>query len=113
MKIGELIDILSLNVLSGSENLGRAVTGGYASDMLSDVLANSGEGNIWITIQTHINIVAVANLRNLAGILIVNSRVPEEGTLRKASEEQIPVMSTSLSAFEAAGKIYQLLGEEG
>jgi predicted transcriptional regulator len=113
MKLGDLTNTLSLNVLSGRENMQNAVTGGYVSDMLSDVLANSSEGNLWITLQTHVNIVAVANLKNLAGILIVNNRQPEESTLKKAAEEKITVMTTELSAFDAAGIIYRLLGERG
>lgn len=109
MKLGDLATTLSLKVLSCNNNLQNNVTGGYVSDMLSDVLANSGEGNIWITLQRHINIVAVANLKNLAGILIVSNRQPEDGVLKKAAEESITIMTTHFSAFEAAGRIYQLL----
>ena len=109
MKLGDLAGRLSLNILSNKEDLDREVSGGYVSDMLSDVLANSSSGDIWITFQTHANIVAVANLKNLAGVILVNNRQPDEETLKKAAAEHVTLISTSMSTFEAAGRIYQLL----
>jgi predicted transcriptional regulator len=112
MKLQDLVNKLSLNVLSHNEGLERIISGGYVSDMLSDVLAHSQEGNIWITIQTHPNIVAVAKLKNLVGVLIASEKSPEEETLKKAVVEKITIMTTPLSTFEAAGKVYQLLQDE-
>lgn len=109
MKLHEIVNELSLEVKSYGGGLERDVTGGYVSDLLSDVMANSKEGNLWITLQTHQNIVAVASLRNLTGIIIVNKRQPEEETLKKAEHEKIAIMTTPMPAFEVAGKIYQLL----
>ena len=111
MKLGDLTGNLSLKVLSYKEGLESEVSGGYVSDMLSDVLANSGAGDIWITFQTHTNIVAVANLKNLAGVILVNNRQPDEETLKKAATEKITLMTTHMSTFETAGRIYQLLEE--
>ena len=111
MKLGDIVEKLSLEVKTGKEGLQNDVTGAYVSDLLSDVMANSNDGNIWITLQTHLNIVAVAGLKNLAGIIIVGNRKPLEEVLQKAEEEKIVVMITSLPAFEAAGKLYQLLNE--
>ncbi len=109
MKLEDLVNKLSLEVLSHNDGLQKDISGGYVSDMLSDVLANSKEGNIWITLQTHPNIVAVASVKNLAGVIIVRKRQPEEETLKKAVTEKITIMTTPLSAFEVAGKVYQLL----
>lgn len=109
MKLTDLVKELSLDVKSHKDGLQRDVTGGYVSDLLSDVMANSKEGNIWITLQMHLNIVAVASLKNLSGIIIVNKRQPDEETLKKAEAEKITIMTTPLTAFEVAGRIYQLL----
>ncbi len=109
MKIDDLASQLSLDVLTYKEGMQKDISGGYVSDMLSDVMANSKPGNIWITLQTHPNIVAVAHLKNLAGIIIVSKRQPEEETVKKAVSEKITIMTTGMSAFEIAGKIYQLL----
>ncbi|MEK9148490.1 MAG: DRTGG domain-containing protein [Candidatus Desantisbacteria bacterium] len=108
MKIKEIVEELGLEVKSGSGQLDNEMTGGYVSDLLSDVIAHSKVGNIWITLQTHQNIVAVATLKELSGIIITNNREPEEETQRKAEEERIPIMTTSLSSFEIVGRLYQL-----
>jgi hypothetical protein len=84
----------------------REVAGGYASDLLSDVMANSREGDLWVTLQKHVNIVAVAQLNGLAGIVLVNGRQPEPATVERAELEKIPIVSTELSAFDVAGRLY-------
>jgi translation initiation factor IF-2 len=107
MKLKEIVENLGLEVKSAQGQLDNEVTGGYASDLLSDVMAHSEVGNIWITLQTHQNIVAVATLKELSGIIITNNRQPEEDTQRKAEEEMVPIMTTSLSSFETVGRLYQ------
>ncbi|MBM3710021.1 MAG: serine kinase, partial [Actinobacteria bacterium] len=84
-----------------------------ASDLLSDVIANAKKDSIWITLQIHQNIIGVAVLKELAGIIIVNGRKPEAETLKKAEQENIPVMVTELPAFEIIGKLYGLLRSLG
>lgn len=108
MKLLEIVDSLSLDVKTPAIDLNREVTGGYASDLLSDVIGNAKEGFVWITLQIHLNIVAVASLKGLAGIILVNNRVPGEDTLKKATEENIPIMTSPLPAFELAGRLYTL-----
>ncbi len=109
MKLIDLVRELSLEVNSNKEGLQREVNGGYVSDLLSDVMGNASKDNIWVTLQIHPNIVAVASLKNLAGIIIVGRRQPQEETLQKAEAEKITIMTTRMSAFEVAGRIYQLL----
>jgi serine kinase of HPr protein (carbohydrate metabolism regulator) len=109
MKLKEIIEKLHLNVLTGQENLDAEVTGGYASDLLSDVIANSKEGNLWITLQTHQNTIAVAKLKDLSGIIIVNNREPDEDTLQKAKEENVPLLGSEEMAYEVSGKLYELI----
>jgi hypothetical protein len=108
MKLSDLIEKLSLEVKTPETDLTREVTGGYVSDMLSDVIANAQEGYVWVTFQSHLNIVAVASLKGVSGIILVRNRVPAEDTLKKASDENIPIMTTSLPAFELVGKLYSL-----
>jgi hypothetical protein len=108
MTLKEIIEKFDLEVKAGAEALDVEVTGGYASDLLSDVLANGEEGNIWITLQVHQNIVAIASIKELAGILLINNRQPVEDTISKAEEEGIPIMVTGLPAFEIIGRLYEL-----
>ncbi len=110
MKLDRMVKELGLEVKSKASDLDKEVNGGYASDLLSDVIANAEKDNIWITLQIHENVVGVAVLKELAGIIIVNGRKPEEETLRKAEEEKIPIMVTELPAFEIVGRLHTLLG---
>lgn len=108
MKLTELIQKLNLDVRTVKANLDRDVTGGYASDLLSDVIANSKEGDIWVTLQVHHNIVAVASMNNLVGVILVNGREPEPETVEKAEKENIVIMVTEMSTFELVGRLYGL-----
>jgi hypothetical protein len=78
------------------------------SDLLSDVMANAKPGDIWVTLQIHQNIIAVATLKELAGIILIGGRQPEKQTLAKAEEEQVPLLLSDLPAFEVVGQLYQM-----
>ena len=108
MKLADLVNALDLDVRSARGKLGNEVTGGYASDLLSDVIAHGRQGDVWITLQLHQNIVAVASMKDLAGIVLVGGREPEEQTLRKAESEGIPIAVSRLPAFELVGRLYGL-----
>ncbi|UCF78775.1 MAG: serine kinase [Candidatus Eiseniibacteriota bacterium] len=110
MKLKDVVDKLELKVLTCEDKVGAEVSGGYTSDLLSDVMANSKEGNLWITLQTHQNIVAVAKLKDLSGIVLVNERQPDVDTVQKATAEGVLLLQTSEPAFVISGKLYQLLG---
>ena len=108
MKLKELVKSLNLKVLVGRDLLDRDVTGGYASDMLSDVLANSDKGYIWVTMQIHPNVPAVASTKDLSGIIIVNGRKPEAQTLTKAEEKKVPILLSQWSTYQVVGRLYEL-----
>ncbi|MFO7568701.1 MAG: hypothetical protein R6W75_02800 [Smithellaceae bacterium] len=109
MKVETIVQALGLEVKCCGDQLGKEVTGGYTGDLLSDVMGNSREGYIWITRQVHQNIVAVASLKEHAGIILINSCQPTNDTLEKARTEQIPIMVSDLPAFEISGKVFNLL----
>ncbi len=109
MKINDIIEKIGLEVKSCSKCTDKVVTGVYISDLLSDVMANSKEGHLWVTLQTHANIVAVASMTALSGIIIVNGRCPDDETLKKAEEENVLISITKLSSFEVAGRLYNLI----
>jgi hypothetical protein len=101
-------DKIDLKVHTAPEKLSAEITGGYVSDLLSDVLANAQPGNLWVTIQVHQNVVAVALVKELSGVILANGREPDEETLSRAKEEGISIMTTQLTAFELVGRLYQL-----
>jgi predicted transcriptional regulator len=108
MNLKEIAGQLSLEVCAGNEKLDNEVTGGYASDLLSYVMARAKEGNVWVTMQSHVNVVAVASLVNLAGVIISEGARPESATLEKANQEGIPILATQLTTYTVAGKLYEL-----
>ena len=108
MKLKELVEQLKLELTTPNATMESEVKTGYASDLLSDVLANSIEGDLWVTRQTHLNIVAIAVMRDLSGILLVNGSQPDPDTLEKAAEKMVPIFRTSLPTFEVVGRLYQL-----
>jgi predicted transcriptional regulator len=108
MKLNELIKNLNLELKSTSTALDVEVTNAYAGDILSDVMSHAQEGSVWITLQTHRNTVSVAMLKSLAGIILIGGRSPDDETLKKANEENIPILSTNLTTFEIVGKLYEL-----
>lgn len=110
MKLKEIVEKLDLGLRGkvDKSELDRDVNDGYVSDLLSDVLGNSQEGNLWVTLQIHPNIVAIASMKGLSGVVIINSREPEEETIIKAQEEKVPVMVSKMSAFELCGKLYAM-----
>jgi len=109
MKITELVNELKLTVFSGKKGLDREITGGYVSDLLSDVMGNANEGQVWITLQNHKNVMAISSLKELAAVIIIRGNIPDEATLTQSNEEGIPVLGTDEETFIIAGKIYQLL----
>jgi predicted transcriptional regulator len=109
MKISDIITGLDLKVISGQNGLSNEVTGGYVSDLLSDVMGNAKEGQVWITLQTHQNIIAVGSLKDISAIIIVKGFVPETDTIEKSNIENIPLLSTDMDTFNIAGRLFELL----
>lgn len=109
MKLAEIVEKLDLVVYSCAENLDKEVTGGYCSDLLSDVMGFAKEGQVWITLQTHKNIMGVASLKDLSAVILVKEFAPDADTLKLSETEGIPVLGTNEEAFELCGKLYQLL----
>ena len=109
MKVKDIVEALNLKVLSGANGLDREVEGCYVSDLLSDVMGNAEMDNIWITLQTHKNVMAIASLKELAAVILVKGLNAGDDTLEQSNEEGIPFLSTTEETFETAGKIYQLI----
>lgn len=109
MKVKDLVEKLNLKVLAGANGLDREIDGCYISDLLSDVMGNAQEGNIWITLQTHKNVMAVASLKEIACIILVKNLTANEDTINQSNEEGLPLLQTSLPTYEIAGKVYNLI----
>ncbi len=108
MTLRDIKDTLALTSYCGDEKFDQEVTGAYVGDLLSDVMAHGKEGNLWLTIQVHVNIVGVAALKDLTAIVLVNGREPAADTLQKANAERLPILSSRMSAYELSGRLFAL-----
>ena len=108
MRLADIVEELSFDYLGGSHVLDREVARGYASDLMSDVIAHGEKEDIWITLQVHMNVIAVAAMKEVAAIVLSGGRKPSDEVLQKAAEQDVVVLGSELPAFEIAGRIYQL-----
>ncbi len=84
----------------------RDVTRAYVADLLSDALARAPEGGVLVTVQTHLNVVAVAAHAGLAAVIFANGRVPEPGVRARAEAERIRLFVARETAFDVVGRLY-------
>mgnify|MGYP000559922461 CR=1 FL=1 len=108
MRIKQIVEELSLVVLTGKELLERDVSNAYCCDLLSWVMAHGTGNDIWITVQTHLNVVAVAVLLEIPCVIIPENKKVDQETLEKAEQEHIVLLSSHLTSYELAGRLYQM-----
>ncbi|MGC8738210.1 MAG: serine kinase [Candidatus Hydrogenedens sp.] len=109
-KLKEIYEELQLELLTPeiADLLDREVSEGYVSDLLSDVLANAKKGSILITLQTHINVIAVCVHAEISAVIFIQNRHPDDNVMKKAEQEKILLFSSSDTAFNIVGKLYEL-----
>jgi len=96
-----------LNLKALNEATDTEVEGAFISDMLSDVMAGAKAGNVWITVQTHKNIIAAANLVDVPAIIVVRDKKVPEDTMQMADRVGVTVLTTELDSFQVAVKLYE------
>jgi predicted transcriptional regulator len=114
MTVNDLVQRFGLRVIAGDKGLDRQVEDGYCGDLLSEIMGNAPEGCVWLTIQGHQNIVAVAVLRDLAAIIVTGGQKPDDETRQKANQEGIPILLWPDSSYQLAGSLYSIgIGNSG
>ncbi len=108
LTVSDIAEKLGLKVAVQGD-LSEIVGGCYISDLLSDVMAHSNDHDLWITLQTHPNIVAVAVIKGISAIILTNERNPEPATIKKAETEKVTIMISPHSTFELAGLLYSMI----
>ncbi len=103
--LNEVMEKVKLEPLSSLQSLNRPVAAGYASDLLSCVIKSAKKDSIWVTLQSHLNIVAVASLLGLAGIIITEGSRPDRETLGRAESEGVILMATPKTTFTVVGEL--------
>lgn len=107
MKVEELIKKLGMEVIVGA-NLDKEIVGGYVGDLLSNVMARAKEGNLWITIQGHQNVIAVALLADVSAVVVVENFEIEEGAIKRAEEKGINLLRTSMTSYKLISKLVKM-----
>ena len=108
MILAEIIKKMQLNIFNLSDE-NCEITDAYTSDLLSDVMGKAKEGQVWITLQTHQNVAAIASLKDLSAIILVNNLKPDADMLEYAKENDINVLGTDQNAFQISGLLYKIL----
>jgi hypothetical protein len=110
MMLGEITGKLGLKNLTPELTSANKteVKAGHSSDLLSDVLANAPGGSMLVTIQVHVNVIAVAVHAGLSGVIFASGMVPEERVRQKAVEEGLPLFVSAEPTFDIVGKLYGL-----
>jgi len=109
MTLADIIAKLDLTILTTPNNL-EAITpdGGYVSDLLSCVVAGAQPGNIWVTLQAHMNVVAVAALREVSAVIITENAQPDADVIEKASQQGVILLSTKEPSYQVVGRLWEL-----
>ncbi len=104
MTVKELAEKYSLEILSMPEP-DKEVNGGYIGDLLSWVMGRAEASNIWLTIMTNMNIAAVAQLSDVAAVLICEGARPDENVIATAVDKGVNILLTDDTAYNTAVKI--------
>ncbi len=109
MTLDQIMTKLDLTLLTEPRNFAQIEpSSGYVSDLLSCVIAGAEHGGLWVTLQAHLNIVAVAALLELKAVIITEGAQPDAATLAKANAEGITLFSTDKQTFEVTGRLWAL-----
>ncbi len=101
MTVSELTEKLALEVLTMPEP-DREVKGGYVGDLLSWVMGRAQADNLWITIMTNINVIAVASLSDVAAVVVAENAEIEADIIKRAEGQGINLLRSKLPSYETA-----------
>ena len=106
MKIKALLPLIEAENVTPAADLEKEIKCGYTCDLLSWVMKNGDEGMAWVTVQTHMNVIAVAVLAEMACVILPESIDMEADVLKKAEEENLCVLKSPLSSYEICGRMH-------
>ncbi|MTI55152.1 AraC family transcriptional regulator [Geosporobacter ferrireducens] len=107
MRVKDLVEKVGFRHIAGKTALEKELTGLYCCDLLSWVMSHAKQGDAWITVQTHVNVVAIASLLDLGCIIIPEDAEIDNATVDKAVDEDIAILATHLSSFEIFKRLYE------
>jgi predicted transcriptional regulator len=108
VKVSQVVEALNLHVVAGQSALQREITGGYCADLLSCVMARAKHGNMWLTLQAHPNVIAVAALLELAAVIVTEGTPIPDDVKARAESENIPLLATAHTTFKIVSELARL-----
>ena len=111
MNVTKLSKLIEGTILTAGDGEEKGISSGYCCDLLSHVMAGAPRDCAWMTVLTHTNIIAVADLAGIGCIVIPEGIGVPPATLEKAEQEGIPLISTELSSYEISWRIHDALKE--
>ena len=108
MTVANIAESLSLTPLAVPET-DRECSGVYVGDLLSWVMGRAKSGDVWITIMSNINIVAVASLADVACIILAEGVELDETVKSTAFAKGINVYTSEKTAYELAALLASIL----
>ncbi len=106
MNVKDLVKLNNWKLINENDGLNREVKGAFVGDLLSFVMGNGEPDNAWITIQSHLNVIAVAMLREFSCIIFVDGANVTQDMIDKANEENLILIQSDSSAYDSAIKLY-------
>ncbi len=106
MKISDIIPLIGAVNETPDADTGKEILCGYTCDLLSWVMAHGQEGMAWVTVQTHMNVIAVAVLSDMACVILPEDIQMEKESLQKAADEGMCVLRSPLSGYEICGRLH-------
>jgi predicted transcriptional regulator len=106
LKLREVKEILDADVIVGDEKLDIEVSTAFGADLMSDVLSFAKAGCLLLTGLTNTQVVRIANVLDMAAIILVRGKKPPAETISMAKSLQIPILTTKYILFETAGRLY-------
>jgi len=106
LKLQEVQEILEADVIVGEEKLDMEIKTAFGADLMSDVLALAKAGSLLLTGLTNTQVIRIANVLDIAAIILVRGKKPSAEAIALAKELHIPILATKFILFETAGRLY-------
>lgn len=109
MNLRQISEQLNLTLLTNSLSFDEIpVESAYASDLLSCVMAGAKPTCVWVTLQAHMNVIAVATLLEISAVIISEGAVPEPAVIQKANEQGVTLFSSPETSYTICGQLWEM-----
>lgn len=109
MNLKQISDQLKLTLLTQTGVVEDIPVGSaYTSDLLSCVMAGAKPASVWITLQAHMNVIAVATLLEISAVIITENAIPEPAIIQKANEQGVILFSTPETSYTICGQLWEM-----